>query len=647
MSKSALVTRTWSGGVSVDAKLGSDNSFKASQGINHRKKASSIELHRKFVKESGTTVDTAVHQGVRAPDGSVFFMGETKIYRRTKDTVGAPGSYSVFQSGLTNIKSGAFNLDRKEIFVPSDKTIHAIKYATGSPVFQADMVGQLKDKETINTGALTYTIPLAITEVATAKIEFQPDIEPYIRVGFYVVAKGTGNITLTLHDAANAVLGTVVVAAASLTNGAVNYFTFSSQIRLSAQPNPYTYHVHLNSTVADTTIRTSVASDMSKADFVTYADALISGVYHPSTNFLQFFLVGNGNYVAAWEPITDSPTKTEYLPHRLKLPTEYTVLGFQDYKEYQVISAYKSVSSDYGTEFGVGSTEGLLGFWDGASRGFAWFVKIEGGAMESIYVKDGFIYGYVNGVLHVTSGDTPVPVYEIPGLVDFTSTHGHADDVYLQAPYNAMTVKDNVMLMAYPAVTANEAIIPGVYSFGRKTKDFAESIAFDHIPSHGQTATQFVANTPSSGITFIGTFGKNTFIGWKTVIAGIVTYGIDVLNSLSPPYASGFIEYLDMDNKMTYKEKEGVRAIATYTSLPDDAQVKLFYKINGSTTRVYGDAEAIDHDTAKKQISLTIPESYRVMSYGVELIASTGGSPKSPVVDSTTIIIEKNEQEGL
>ena len=645
MSKSAAVTRSWSGGVSVDKKLGPDNSFKKSLSINHRKKASSIELHKKFVKESGTTVDTMVHQGIRAPDSSIYFMGDTKIYRRTVDTFGSPGAYSVFQSGLTNIKSGSYNRDRKRIYIPADKSIHAIKYDS-TPTFTADVAAQLKDLEVINTGTLAYTLPTSISEAAVDKITFQPDIEPYIRMGFWVLAKGSGSITVTMHDAANTVLATVTVPNASVVVGQ-NYITFPSQVRLSAQPNPYTYHFHITSSAGSTTVRTATASDLSKADYVTYADALISGVYHPCGEFLQYVVIGNGNYVAAWEPITDAPTKTEYLPHRLKLPSEYTVLGFAEYKEYYAISAYKSVSSDYGGgDQGVNSTEGLIGFWDGASRGFAWFVKVEGGAMEGIYVKDGFIYGYVNGVLHVTSGDTPVPVYEMPGFVDFTSTKGHSDDVYLKAPYNAMTVRDNVMLMAYPALTANESMTPTVYSFGRKTKDFAESIAQDHVPSHGQTVPQFVGTVPQSGITYIGTFGKNTFMAWSTVISGVVTYGIDVLNNANPCYDSGYLEYLDMDNNITYREKEGVFAVATYEKRPENSTIRLFYTKNGDPTRIYGSAQDVTDDTEKKQVRLSIPTSYRVISYGVELTASTTNK-LSPVIDSTAIVIEKNEKEGL
>jgi hypothetical protein len=646
MGKSALITRTWSGGASVDAKIGTENSFKSSRSINHRKRASSIELHKKYVKESGSVVTTPVYQGVRTPDSSVYFMGDSKVYRRTVDTAGTPGTYTAFATGLSNVKSGAYNRDRKKLYMPGGKTIHAINYS-GTPTMMADLVGRILDQKVTNTTSVGYTVPTALDE--TQKITFKPDIEPYARIGLYVLTKGTGSLTVTLHDQVNNVMGTATIAASSVIAGQICYADFSSQIRLSAQPNPYEYHIHVHSSNTGNVVRTAVAGALSGADYETYADALIDNVYHPCGEFLQFTVIGNGNYVAVWEAITDAPTKTEYLPHRLKLPSEYNVLGFAEFKEYYAVSAYKSVSSDYGDEFGSNATEGLIGFWDGASKGFAWFVKIEGGAMESMYVQNGFIYGFINGVLHVTSGDTPVPVYEMPGLNDFVSTHGHTDDVYLKAPYNAMCVKDNILQLAYPMTTVNEAVIPGIYSFGKKTKDFAESISFDHIPSHGETTVRFSgANAPLSGITYIGRFGKNTFMAWQSADgSGNPVYGIDVLNNSSPVYPSGEIVYLDVDNRATYKIKDAVEAIVTYTSLPGDSTIKPFYRINGETARQYGDASDLENDTDNKQFKLKIPKQYRVIEYGFELWASTGATPLSPVVDSTALVIETNANEGL
>lgn len=647
MSKSALVTRNWTGGASVDPKIGADNSFKRSQSIDTRKRMSSIRLHKKTVKESGSIVTSAVFDAVRTPDRNLYFMGGDRVYRRIPEVAGGNGTYSVFQTGLSNVKSGVYNRDRKKVYMPGDSTVHAINYFDpNTPAFQTDLINRLLDHSKVNTGSNVYTLSTTINEGATHKYSWQPDLDPLVRVAFWVVAKGTGDVTVTIHDAANNVIATKVVLNAALANGQLNYADFTTQIRVQAKPNPQTYHVHLTVSTGTTTVRTATASDLATMDIETYGGALLSGVYHPAGEFLQFVVIGNGNYVAVWEPITDAPLKTEFDPHRLKLPSEYNVLGFAEWNEYYVISAYKSVSSDYGNEFGVNATEGLLAFWDGASKGFAWFKKIEGGAFESPFTYNGLVYGYINGVLHVTSGDIPVPVFPIPGTDDFASTHGNDDDVYLQAPYKGMCVKDNLLQLAYPMVSGNDNVHPGVYGFGKKSKDYVESITFDHIPSHGSSDIAYNgSNIPMSGLTYTGSFGKNMFIAWQHFASGVQTFGIDVVRENNPCYPEGFVDYLDIDNKLTYKKKEALEVIVTYEGeLPAGATVVPRYRIDGESEYQYGDENALRHDADNKQFILKVPKKYHVVEYGVKLIAANG---LSPVVTSTTIVVDSRNEEGL
>lgn len=643
MSKSALITRNWVGGASVDPKVGTENSFKRSLCIDNRKRMSSIRLQKKTVKESGSIVDTAVYDGVRVPDHKVFFMGDTKVYLRTPEAAGAYGAWSVKQSGLTNVKSGMYNRDRNKVYMPGDKTVHAINRNAGD-AWQGDLINQLLDYRVTNTGTNAYTIPSALTEAD--KLTWQPEIEPLIRMGFYVITKGTGDMVITVHDAANTVIATATLTNANITAGQMNYFTFSSQIRMQAKPNPQTYHVHVHvPSGTASTLRVATAATFSTADVETYADCLISGVYHPCGEFLQFVIIGNGNYVAVWEPITDAPLKTEFDPHRLKLPSEYNVIGFTELGEDYVFSAYRSVSSDYGSDFGANSTEGLLAIWDGASKGFRKLVKIEGGAMESIFTYQGLVYGYINGVLHVTAGDIPVPLMPMPGVDNFTSSHGHDDDVYLQAPYKGMCVRNNMLQMAFPMSSCNDSIIPGACSFGKKTKDYAESFVQDHIPSHGDTAIGYDGSTPAqplSGVTYIGRFGKNMFLAWKRGSSGVQTFGVDVIRENNPCYDTGSLDYLDIDNKLTYKLKDATEIIATYEgTLPEDADIKLRYRLDGETDYQYG--EGTEHREEEKQFVLKVNKSYYSIEYGIELYAGNG---VSPVVTSTTAVIDKRN-EGL
>lgn len=121
--------------------------------------------------------------------------------------------------------------------------------------------------------ANTYTPPTAISETATNKQTFVPTKSKMTRIGVYPVAKGTGNWTVTVHDASNVVQATATIANASLTNGAVNYFNVPCNLTTGAS-----YHFHVTSTVADGTVRVATAADL---ETVSY----IQNYYKPTTNF--------------------------------------------------------------------------------------------------------------------------------------------------------------------------------------------------------------------------------------------------------------------------------------------------------------------------------------------------------------------------
>ena len=121
--------------------------------------------------------------------------------------------------------------------------------------------------------ANTYTPPTAISETATNKQTFVPTKSKMTRIWVYPVAKGTGDWTVTIHDSSDVVQGTITIANASLTNGAVNYFNVPCNLTTGAS-----YHFHVTSTVADWTVRVATSADL---ETVSY----IQNYYKPTTNF--------------------------------------------------------------------------------------------------------------------------------------------------------------------------------------------------------------------------------------------------------------------------------------------------------------------------------------------------------------------------
>lgn len=658
MGKRVLTVDSLIGGEGEDKKVGVTDGFYRSQSIDFRKRPSRWELLPGTVKESGSVVDTAVQDMVRVDDGTLFLMGGTKIYRRTKEAQGGNGTYTEIidsADGLTNADSAVYNRDRSKIYIPDGKVIHAIDdpdSATTDSDFNDSLIGEVLDYE-VSSGALnTYAVPTSISEADADKIEWQPEAEPLSSIEVIVVARGSADLTLTVHDAADNEVASVTVLNADLpASPAYHKFTFALPSRLYVKPNARTYHVHVTASTSGATIRVDTTNDLSTAKIRTYADRLVDDVHHPIMQYLQYMVIGNERYVAVWEPITDDPSKNEFEQHRLKLPPEYEVIGFAKLEEMLVISAKKTVSSDYGdADWGVDSNEGLLLFWDGTSNTYNWFREITDGAFESIYSAQGLIWGFVNGRLHVSSGDLPIPVKTMTGVDQFNSANDeHDDDVFLQAPYKAMTMHKGVLQMGFPKLSVNDSIIPGVYSYGSLNKDYPESFGLMHIPSHGETAIEYDTtddpDTPLSGITFVGRFGANMFIAWQHGSSDSQTFGIDVVRERNDPYDTGYVELFEFDDGLPHKEKQATHIQVTWEDLPSGTVVTPKYKIDHEASWNDGTSDGSQQVmTDDKKVVLEINKLFHTIDIRVDI---TGNSSGSPLIKSVEFVFDDRTDEKL
>lgn len=136
--------------------------------------------------------------------------------------------------------------------------------------------------------ANTYTPPVAISEAATDKLTFTPSSVAkslIFRIAVWVRVKGTGDLTLTLHDAANTVLRSFTIANANVIVG-FNFFSIPYQWTAGA------LHFHVTSDVADTTLRSNVANDLSTASY--------EEIYSTKGNYLILHTSdGNAYYITA------------------------------------------------------------------------------------------------------------------------------------------------------------------------------------------------------------------------------------------------------------------------------------------------------------------------------------------------------------
>ena len=127
---------------------------------------------------------------------------------------------------------------------------------------KADFIDNL-DQTIGGIGGTAYTLGTTISEGATDIQTFTPTKKYQTKVVFKVVAKGTGDWTIVVHNAANDLIASETIANADILvgyNTAILPYTWATG----------TYHVHIISTVADGTVDTDANNDLEGAEMSFY-----------------------------------------------------------------------------------------------------------------------------------------------------------------------------------------------------------------------------------------------------------------------------------------------------------------------------------------------------------------------------------------
>jgi len=127
---------------------------------------------------------------------------------------------------------------------------------------KADFIDNL-DQTIGGTGATAYTLGTTISEGATDIQSFTPTEKYQTKVVFKVLAKGTGDWTIVVHNAANDLIASETIANADVVvgyNTAILPYEWTTGI----------YHIHIISTVADGTVDTVVNTDLEGAEMSFY-----------------------------------------------------------------------------------------------------------------------------------------------------------------------------------------------------------------------------------------------------------------------------------------------------------------------------------------------------------------------------------------
>lgn len=664
-----LVLKTFEGGLATDQKIGIKNSFApgagsgalGTYGLDFRKSPSQLTVLPGLVREDNGVVKDLVQNEVMVGDGTIYAIGSTgSFYKR--NTAGAWSSEASVGVGTYGL---GYRQDTDSIYVPTNKSVSLYSNVSTAPAMYMNYYGPTfstsNNSATVgfNVSAYqagsgsTYMTPTTINENSVNTRYFQSDIEPLQRVSIFVVSKGTGDWTLTLHDGLNNVLGTVTVANASVTNNSWNDFIFSSQVRIYVTPNARTYHIHVTSTVNDGTLSTAAFNDLSQCDIEIWADKLVSPMngMHPWVRFLQYECIGNGNYLSTWEPIsnpepvvdTSSPTAVgtfnqEWLRHRLTFPTEYQMCGLTATNEF-IVMALEKVTTDPNST----PQEGIIAYWDGSSPSYDYYFKVPEGSPYGIHEYKNVVYYYAGGALWAVAppSTNPVKIRTMPGTD--TEYSGSAAPIVVY-PYTS-TVRRGIHLTAFPSTTTNTNINYGVYSWGSVDKNYPESFGYSYIIGTGST-NYSVSNNLTIGM--VKNFGDTLHVSWRDSSSG-GGYGVDVITNSSTPATAASYESLIFDNGFTSKRKAALYLLASFATLPSDATFKIKYKIDRAATWTYSTpftAASLlttvnyGNDYARWDIG---GDYFYELQIGVDITSVTA----SPAMTSMTLVFDDCRSEQL
>jgi len=415
-------------------------------------------------------------------------------------------AYHQLDNALTDETSGANTLTNVATAV----------FTTDVP-FSAPTTRRDLDQE-LNTSGNTYTLTTAISEAATHRQTFVPAKDPQKTLEVNIAAKGTGNWTLTIHDALNKEVAVATVLLANLNTGDYE-FTLTAWTPLIGA----SYHFHLTSTVADGTVVTTTASDLETADFHTYYQFLVDSDYHHCEQIGNKLAIANGRYIATWDGAI-------YNPHAITLPSGFNIRCLGLWRGYLVAGiALGNNIFDY--------DYGFLFMWDGTSKTYNDFVPVKQGAVNSIISGEplGFVAGYSGDYCEFNGGEVKV-IKRMPRMTD---------KKYIEVAPKATCTWRSLVHLGMGLNTDSADFSQGVYAYGQISDVIPPSLSYDYPLSIGiKKATGL-----RIGMTY--PVGKELMISWQYN----TTYGIDVVSPDNSPFLSGRYESLISDLGKISNEK--------------------------------------------------------------------------------------------
>jgi hypothetical protein len=676
------------GGLSTDNKIGIENSYADGECLDVRKSPSQmtvLPMSRK-VPDSGviTGLMTAMTQ---SKDGNIWGIDEYgKLYQIDENNAitaisGTGSATSGYSLEYSDIDDGLWWADGGHTLHSYGKIINATgaarnynsfytvqdnsEYIDYAIVIQqnGDQIFYQSDPDIKRSnGSSTATIGTSVSETNANKVLFLPAVPTLSTVYIRFMAKGTGTITLYLHDENNNVIASSSPkAAADISTSGYTEFTIRPNPSADWSPaNQAKYtpwsgdtleagsvmHLHIVASTSGFTVKTSVANNQYLTTDIQARGLVLAETYnrkHPMCMYDKLY-IGNGRYVSTKESTPlNYLDDTLYTINALRLDDGFEVCCFGSSDEYLMIGAEK---------YSAGSTRGFqagrIYFWDRQSEGPNFYIDCNMGSPKCILNYGNIVYVIIAGALYAyTGGKELVKVRTLRG----TDTEYSGRNSVTEVNPNMMAIRREVLVIGFPSDTTAYSIRHGIYAFGSIDKNYPNCFTYNYkIPGETSAITldQYNSDSQHLKIGCVYNFNDSLFYSYEvatttqepgqspvtTTVKGLAL--VDNDSGTSTTYMWKSLQY---DAGSPAFDKMALRVGIYFDPLPASTTITPMYRIDDGEWQM-GPATASEGD---RYITCEINKRFHELQYG--FVGTTANDLLTPVIKQVSAEVRVLNEE--
>lgn len=669
------------GGLSTDRKIGIENSYYDGECLDVRKSPSQMTV----LPMSRTLPDSGVITGLmtamtQSKDGNIWGIDENgKVYKIDENNaitaVSAIATSSGFSLENSDIDDGLWWADGGHKLFSYGKVLNptGANRATNSFEFledhseyidyaveiqqNGDQIFYQSDPDIRRSaGTQNVTIKTSVSENEEDKVLYLPALIPVAKIGVRFTAKGSGTVRLEIHDENNNIVASSSAKDASdvSTDGYTEFEVRPNPANALSPSNQFTttpwagdtseggsvLHIHIVASTSGYTVKSSVAGSLWLTGDITSTAYILHETFnkkHPMVMYDKLY-IGNGRYVSTKEssPL-DYVSDTLFIQDALRLDDGFEVCSFGSSDEYLMIGAEK---------YSAGSTRGFqagrIYFWDRQSEGPNFYIDCNMGSPKAIYNFGNIVYIIIAGALYAyTGGKELVKVRTLKGTDTEYSGRNSVTEVYP----NMMTIRREVLMIAFPSNTTAYSIRHGVYAFGSVDKNYPNCFTYNYkIPgaTTEETLDQHNSDSQHFRIGCVYNFNDALFYSYEVedLDAGTTRVALAVVDNDSGTSTSYMWESLQYDAGSPAFQKMALRVGIYFDPLPANTTITPIYRIDDGEWQT-GPATAT---TGDRYITCEINKRFHELQYG--FVGTTGNDLLTPVIKQVSAEIRVLNEEA-